>query len=86
MLNLKKMKKILVMAVTALFIVSINAQTATPAAASKVPAKMEAKHANVSEAKKMETSKPAHVVKSKMASAKKTKVTVAPEVKADVKK
>ena len=80
------MKKILVLAVSALFFVSINAQTTNPVATSKAPVKMEAKHANVSETKRMEPTKPAHVVKSKISSAKKSKVSVAPEVKADVKK
>lgn len=83
---MKKMKKILVLAVSAMFFVTINAQTTNQAAAPKAPSKMEVKHANASEAKKMEVAKPPREVKSKIASAKKTKVTVKPEVKADMKK
>ena len=74
------------MAVATLFFEIINAHTTNPAATSKAPVKMEAKHANASETKKMEATKPAHVVKSKIASAKKSKVSVAHEVKADKKK
>lgn len=80
------MKRILALAISALFVVTINAQTTTPVPATKAPQQMEVKHANSAVTKKSEASKPAHAAKSKKATAKSTKKVAKPVVKSDVKK